>query len=284
MNNIKKFFRISLLIISAVCLLTAFSFAQDNFILHEGTSTISENGDINLNTLSGDIQIHSWNKNEVKIVATGNQTAKDNLEVKRDNSPESVNFSVRKSKTAEKQLDNLSLKVEVWTPEKVNLALSTAGGDVEVNNIEGKVIATTAGGDISLKDIKGKVILTTAGGDINCTNYSGDIKATTAGGDIALTGSNGKIEAVTAGGNVNVEYSGKNEGIKLNTVGGNIKLKLPENFSANVKLSTFGGSVKCELNMTKIIKEKESIIEAEINGGGEEINCSTMGGNITIYK
>lgn len=73
-------------------------------------------------------------------------------------------------------------------------------------------------------------------------------------------------------------------GIDLSTSGGDILVKLPENFDAAMELSTSGGDVSCNLSLNNSTKLSESKIIADLNNGGEEFIAHTSGGDINVRK
>jgi len=130
--------------------------------------------------------------------------------------------------------------------------------------------------------------LNTAGGDITVLNFKGDLNVNTAGGDLKLSGSDGAVKANTTGGDVKLTYSGDNKEIEINTMGGNIDLTIPSGFKADCKLSTMNGDIKSDIiiegNTDKNKTEGVHSVKGKMNGGGNALKCSTMGGNINIHS
>ena len=95
---------------------------------------------------------------------------------------------------------------------------------------------------------------------------------------------NAKIEASTSGGDIDLEYTGINQGIELKTSGGDIDVKIPADFDAKAELKTSGGDVDCNLTLNNVSKLSESKIDANINKGGKPLIAITSGGDISVYK
>ena len=72
--------------------------------------------------------------------------------------------------------------------------------------------------------------------------------------------------------------------MNFSTSGGDIDIKLPEDFKATMDVSTSGGDVSCSLNMSNIKKSYGSSLAGNINGGGEKLNAYTSGGDITVKE
>lgn len=127
---------------------------------------------------------------------------------------------------------------------KGDMNLSTSGGDITCNEGNGDLKAETSGGDIKIDLSDGRLFAETSGGDI-IINYSGlnkGIKAETSGGDIHVklpatfkakvhletsggeisnNFSNSKSERVKRG-EVDAEFNGGGDILKLETTGGDI--------------------------------------------------------------
>jgi hypothetical protein len=107
---------------------------------------------------------------------------------------------------------------------------------------------STMGGDSKLKNVAGKLEGTTMGGDISLKGLKGNLEMTTMGGDIDLTGSDVDGFVKTMGGDVTVE-----------------------NVTGNVSAKSMGGDIT-----QKNVKRRDG------DSIGEEVNVSTMGGDLVI--
>lgn len=199
-------------------------------------------------------------------------------------------------------LDNLSVRIIIEVPEQFNLAVSTAGGDVNVDRIEGAVEAGTSGGDVTVRGIRGEVSVGTSGGDIVAEELTGNLRGSTSGGDIRvaqlsgnagvetsggdirISGVGGSVRAETSGGDITVLLNGDNKGVMAETSGGDIEIRASKGIAANLDASTSGGSVVCNLPILLVGEIDESEVRGTINGGGELIKARTSGGDIRIRQ
>jgi DUF4097 and DUF4098 domain-containing protein YvlB len=252
-------------------------------IIKEQTLATTQEKTLNVKAHCGDVNIITWDKNEAYVRISGNDNAKEKMEFVIEEKNGNINITAKKS-SGIKSLDNTNLKIEVSIPDKFNVEISTAGGDISLSNLTGNVEMKTAGGDIVLKNVSGKTELKTAGGNIKIESSSGDISASTAGGDINIKSSNGTIEAKTSGGNIIAYYTGENKGIELKTAGGDISLYVPDDFPANINLSTSSGDINIGFKFDGKINKSHSKITGTINNGGKTVSCKTSGGNIVLDK
>ena len=156
------------------------------------------------------------------------------------------------------------------------LAVSTAGGDIKINNVGGEIKASTSGGDIMVGKVKGAAKLNTSGGDIKLSGANGIISANTSGGDIRLENLYGSVNANTSGGEVYVELNpdGSDES-KLNSSGGNIKLLVPENAKATIE-AVIDVSSRKDLNGPYVIKSDYKIDNYVTDEDDKEIRATII--------
>jgi len=271
--------------------------------LHEKTFKTQSGKMIELNASMADVNISSWNKNEVYIKVLGNSKAANKLDFYFNEENGNITVNAEKKGVFSNWFSHgIHLRFEIKVPSKFNTESNTSGGDVTIIAVDGKTYIKTSGGDIALQDItgdiyastsggditgkylKGVMVLKSSGGDIKTSNTTGDLSAKTSGGDITFSANNAKIDASTSGGDIIGSYKGENLGIDVHTSGGSILLKLPENFNASAKLSTSGGYIECDHFLANVEKKSKSKIIADFNNGGPRLKVSTSGGDISILK
>ncbi len=195
---------------------------------------------------------------------------------------------------------------------------SSMGGNVIYKNVKpregrdqdnetaGKAIkVSTMGGDINVSDAPDGADVHTMGGNIHIKSAGNFVKAKTMGGNIAVDSIDGGIKATTMGGNITAAMIGDpqkgDREVKLNSMGGDITLTVPEGLSMDVDI---------ELVYTKDAKKNYDIIsdfqlklekpdiwdeskgsprktihgKAQIAGGKHKIKISTINGNIYLKK
>lgn len=301
--------RLSLIFLSVIIIISSFPStakvlsSDDNLkVIHDRTFNIAARNNLILDASSGDVQISSWNKNEVNIKILGNDQAKEKVEFIFKESKDAIRVQAKYGWALSNIFKKIQMRFEVKVPNDFNLEANTAGGEIKIKDINGKITAKTSGGEINLTNISGKITATTSGGDIIFNSatgnieintsggdiigkqFSGNLKASTSGGDISLSGADTKISASTSGGDISVDYSGQNQGIELRTSGGDIIVTLPSDFNASANLSTLGGSVKSDFKGNNAVKISSTKFEADINNGGNPLILKTSGGDIIVKK
>lgn len=199
--------------------------------------------------------------------------------------------------------DNFDVHFLITVPQKFNLDLETAGGNISIGDLDGTVRAETSGGDIRLAEVKGRLRVRTSGGNISLTGSSADADLQTSGGDIAIELAEGPVTAHTSGGNVTIREalgvvdastSGGNirayisrqpqDDCRLSTSGGNVEVYLASDISVDLDAETSGGSVSTDFPVTVKGELDEASLQGPINKGGPELYLRTSGGDIRLYE
>ena len=172
----------------------------------------------------------------------------------------------------------------------------TRGGDITIGDIGGPARISTGGGHIEVGEVAGDAMLTTSGGHIVLLSGVGLVNARTAGGHIRLEKVTGGVEAVSSGGNITVKLVPAGNGqSRLITLGGNIKVYLPETSRVTIKacIRIQGDweteirkwDILCDFQMMNYVRDrekKEIRASYRLNGGGETITLQAVNGIIEI--
>ena len=293
-------------------------YAQASYVREiEETFTVSEGGQLTINTSGGDVTVVTGAVDKVRVEARQVFHAADNAD-EAEEEAKNLEFSITQNgddvsaiskykRTSSKWFSwgrrGVSVSFTVTVPPHYHVKASTSGGDVEVADIAGRVEVRTSGGDIELGRIEGEIDAVTSGGDIDVEAGRGNIKVVTSGGDIRVERAVGDVRASTSGGDVRIEYvdgvvdassSGGNVvarfaseltgAASLSTSGGNVTAWLPESAGADLNASTSGGSVKTDGLRVEVHHggQGKNKLVGEINGGGERLRLRTSGGNIRV--
>ena len=158
---------------------------------------------------------------------------------------------------------------------------TTSGGGIQVQNIAGAVNVHTSGGSVDAERLNGSSELSTSGGHIDVGDSTGDLTLHTSGGGIQIRDDDGKVDAHTSGGSIRAQLRA-NHGIDLSTSGGSIILQLPEGISASVDAETTAGRVTSDFPLSTTEATDRSQLRGAIGGGGAPISLHTSAGDIRL--
>ncbi len=191
------------------------------------------------------------------------------------------------------------VELQARVPEVFSLDVKTAGGRIDVQDLQGDVQATTSGGRIDLEEIIGDVDVTTSGGRIQAQEIEGDLSARTSGGSIRVSEVTGRVNARTSGGSIRVKEAGgeviantsggpvevRFDGVpegRLRTSGGSIDVEVDESASFDLHAETSGGRVEIDDELEFRGESKRSKFDGQVGGGGPPLDVRTSGGNVRI--
>ena len=226
-------------------------------------------GYLSLSNFNGTIEISSWDKLEVEIIAHKRVRASD-----RDTAQELL-----------QELDivinqgDAKIEIETQKPRRKSGRRSFfnwlfGDGDISYSvSYELKIPYET---DLNLN---------TSNGNIALENIKGQIRMHSTNGKINARGVNGLVRCNTTNGSIRVEFEDipLEDEISFITTNGSIKLYLPKTYGAEVDLKTTNGKIVTDFPLTLEKQWSRNRLKGNINGGGGELQCSTTNGNIYLY-
>src|SRR6201984_1277832 len=232
----------------------------------------------------GNVVVHTQQTNQVdyrvRLEADSSQKdAKMLLKSFSMNARQTVEGGYLRGQTAGCQCrGRLWVTVEVNVPKNYNIELSTGGGNIETEDINGRLGISAAGGNILAGNVGGPARLSTDGGHITVKNVAGDLMASTGGGHITTGSIAGNATLHTVGGHIRV--ASVENLARLDTGGGNVTL---EHSGGELVASTGGGQID--------VGEAAGLVKAKTAGGGIRVvrvsgptNLETGGGSIYLTE
>jgi DUF4097 and DUF4098 domain-containing protein YvlB len=293
------------------------------------TFPVKAGGKLNMNVDRGSIHITTSDSGQVEVKVTRELKRSSDAEARKvfdqhkiemsstDNEVKIEAQNPQKFHGFSKPLNRLQVDYTVAIPARFDIDVKTAGGNIEVADLEGKAEVHTSGGNLKLGAIKGSVKAHTAGGNITVSKSEGDADVNTSGGDLRLGEINGNLVAYTSGGRITLEKSrgsvkastsggdirvedaygpvtahtsGGNVSAQLNaqpnadcllkTSGGNVEVVLASNLALDLDAHTSGGTVTSDFPGT--LNKQKTRLTARLNGGGTGLALETSGGNVNI--
>ncbi|HVY69810.1 MAG TPA: DUF4097 family beta strand repeat-containing protein [Verrucomicrobiae bacterium] len=160
----------------------------------------------------------------------------------------------------------------------------TSGGSIQVTDCDGKLRVGTSGGGIDVRGGSGTLDGSTSGGSVSVKDFRGLAHVETSGGGINIENVAGKVEGSTSGGSISAILPSVAEGVRLETSGGGVRVKVPANAAFDLDAATSGGVVTSDIDVAHTGKRERTSLKGTVNGGGKTILLRTSGGNIHIEK
>jgi DUF4097 and DUF4098 domain-containing protein YvlB len=222
------------------------------------TGAFSATGAITLENVNGDIDIRTWDKNEILI--EGEKSAKTEEELKAvdlamDVSESHAAIKVRLPKRSGGWFSDgtirASVRFSLTIPAKAILErVATVNATVSVDGARGKAHVET---------VNGNIYTTNLGGSARCRTVNGQIKA-----DFA---------DVSAG-----------QELTFGTVNGSIKVRLPKDAGVALRTSVVNGRVDCDFPLTLTNSSGKRNLSGTIGDGRASLKAETVNGSIHIEQ
>lgn len=187
------------------------------------------------------------------------------------------------------------------------VSVEVVNGDVESRNIRGRVDLEAVNGNIDVGEISGDVTIETVNGDIYGDHTSdNDARFSSVNGNINIRSSSPELWVESVNGNIKLAMQAVDD-LNIETVNGRVEADLSLNNNGDVRASSVGGSII--LNFQSDISARFDIeahaggriinnisademkkakygprrwLEFAHNGGGAQVDISTVSGRITL--
>ena len=222
----------------------------------------ADDGNVTVNPSAGN-EVH------LSVHSEGLRIAPDELEVNATQQGNRIQLTLRKHNSGLRIHFHTSLEIRVTLPAASDLDVHRRDGNLDVDGIQGTHNLRTGDGNANLRGIAGSLQLQTGDGNLD---VDGQFSALT------LHTGDGNIEAVARSG------SAMKSGWVLRTGDGNIRLRLPGDFSADLDAHTGDGHVRSDFPITTNASGEQNDLRGKINGGGQTLELRSGDGTIEIEK
>lgn len=193
------------------------------------------------------------------------------------------------------------VQIAVDVPRATPVEIETAGGGIDISDLDASVKAGSSGGGVRVVSVRGEVRLDSSGGGVDAENIdgpayaessggsvslrsvSGDVQASSSGGGVDIRDAGGRVKADSSGGPVRVRFAAGNaKGGAIDSSGGGVVATVDPSVSLDVDASSSGGSVNCDVPVTVQGRVSRDSMQGKLNGGGAVLRLRSSGGGISI--
>ena len=195
---------------------------------------------------------------------------------------------------------SMGIDVTVVIPSTFDIDLQTSHGDVEMDDINGKIMLATSHGDVEFATIEGDrlsirsshgdisgrsakaatVELETSHADISINEVEARrVTARTSHADVEISYLGGEASISTSHGDIDVFLTGK-ENASFETQHGDIEVAMDSGVGA--ELDFRAPQIRLDRGMTLKGEKTRERVEGSVNGGGRSIRARTTHGSIEL--
>ncbi|MDA0203838.1 MAG: hypothetical protein O3A53_04655 [Acidobacteria bacterium] len=246
-------YRLYSTVLCAVAMLGTFTTACDADVKEEFSQTVALNagGEFDISNVNGQVEIATWNRNEVRILATKlakNESVLKDVQVVVTGSGEKVEVDTKLPKGWNR---SGSVSYRITLPASVKLDARTVNGSVSVDGVSGRM-------------------------DLHSVN-----------GRVEASGAVAPVTAKTVNSQLRIRYADKPKSGEhtFETVNGSVRVYLPASVAGRFHAGSVNGSIEADfpLQVTKAGFGPSRSLDGELgNGGDANFSFKTVNGSIDI--
>ena len=298
--------RMSLL---AILLASTFAFASTPQGQFEKTFQVTGPVDLEVQTHSGDIVVHSGAAGSVSVRGKiyvgdhwlfGNRDS-DVTDIEQHPPLRQDGNNIRIDYV---NAHDISVDYEITVPADTTIRTHSGSGDQTIEGTHGNVDLQSSSGELKLTKITGEIHFQTGSGNVRAREISGavqggagsgdmeveetgagDIDLQTGSGNITVRGIHGGLHAQAGSGDITAEGT-MTGGWEIRTGSGNVHARLPADAAFDANISTSSGTLDVDAPITMTVQgrvnETHKTIMGKVRGGGPMLTLRTGSGDIHI--
>lgn len=217
------------------------------------------------------IEIHSVSGKDLKVGIDGDTLEIDHPQFGWDNLLDSLKRFTGKA----------SAEVSVHVPRDVALKLGVVTANGLISGLTSDVSANTVSGDLVVDGLRGTLSLNAVSGELAVRDHIGKVTARTIGGDVTVGGEVGRLTVDSVGGNVFADLRGGADELRINTVGGNVTVRMPAGLPVQYRISTAAGKVQLDETSYAGVRGQFTARHGQLDQHWLDFKANTVGGDIT---
>ena len=181
-----------------------------------------------------------------------------------------------------------SAVVSVSVPAGARLTVGLVGASAVVSRIAGPTDVRGVSGDTTLVGLSGKVHAETVSGDLEAQGLTGRLRFNSVSGNLTVIDHRSpQLAADSVSGDMVVDLapSALPPELRLNTVSGEVAVRLPEGVSAEVSASTASGPVSSAFaELSAVGGWGARQLSGTLGAGAGSVRCSSVSGALALLR
>jgi hypothetical protein len=259
------------------------------------TISVSQGTRLRIENQGGDIVVHGWDKNQVRIQASHNR--RTHVNVRLTGAVLSLEAGAERGPA---NMVDYELTVPSWMPLKLGGMYATVSVDgsrapIEVETLEGDITVKGGAETVKLGSVQGKIVVSGVRGrlelnsvseDIEASDIQGDIVAETVSGDLILRNIVAKsVEVESVSGELYFDGRIMDAGhYSLLTHSGEIYFAVAEGSNASVSTAIGSGEVKASFGLPASERPSRRRQTYRLGNGSASVELETFSGDINLLR
>lgn len=218
------------------------------------------------------IEVHSVSGKALKVSVEGDTLEIDHPQLRWDNF-----IDVFRSFNGSARAD-----VSIMVPRDVALKFGVVSATALISGLAADASISTVSGDVVVDGLQGDIRLNSVSGEISVRDHVGDISAHTVSGDIMATGRVRRLTIDGVSSELFLDLSGAPDAIRVNTVSGNITVRLAPEAAAQYKITTINGRLQLDDSEIAGVRGTYSGKYGALDGAWLDFRANTVSGDISV--
>jgi len=221
----------------------------------------------------GNLRVSTTDSPEIGVHVTtdGYRIAADDVTIIESQSGANVSVEVHVPRSSRICIGFCYRRIEVYVtvPRHSDLDLNTSDGSIEASGVTGEFHLHTGDGHMELHGMDGSLVASSGDGHITADGRFDRLD---------LQSGDGRIEAeVRRGSRISSPW-------RLRSGDGSIRLRVPDEFGAELEATTGDGSIEVDFPITMDGRKNRSHLYGKLNGGGGLLEVHTGDGSIHVDR
>lgn len=183
---------------------------------------------------------------------------------------------------------NRTVHVTLTVPTGTDVSIGVVSASAVASGLSGRADLRGVSGDFTLVGLTGPVRADTVSGRVETQALTGDLRFNSVSGDLTVVeGSGPRVQADSVSGHVVLDLAPTSESarIRLNTVSGEIAIRLPHPADAEVDANTASGAVSCAFEDLRVTGQWGARrINGTLGTGRGRLQATTISGAIALLR
>lgn len=222
------------------------------------------------------VEVHGVTVKDLRIEVTGDELEIDHPQLRWDNFLEVFRNFGSGGPRAE---------ISVAVPRSVALTLGVVSANALVAGLANEARVNTVSGDVLVDGLTGDLTANAVSGDVQARALNGAFSANTVSGDVTVSGWIHRANVDSVGGTTMIDAEGAIDAVAVNTVSGNVTVRLDEGLPANYVTRSASGRIV--IDGTVRSSGGPSNVNAsigELSGSFADVRANTVSGEITVLR
>jgi hypothetical protein len=218
------------------------------------------------------VEIHAVSGRELKVAVVGDTLEIDHPQLSWDNWLE-VFTSFR---------GNARADLSIMVPREIALTFGVVNAEALISGIHDDATISTVNGDLVLDGLVGDIQINSVSGEISVRNHTGKLAVHSVNGDVTVSGAISSMTSDSIGGDVFADISGIPDALRVNTVNGNISVRLDEQVPVAYTVNTVNSRLHLDASEISVNRGRYTGKYGTLDGHWLDFRANTVNGDISV--